>query len=311
MRKYNSLNIKKGLKVVSQKPFILFMIPAVLLLGAFIYMPMYGLILAFKSFDASKGIWGSPWVGFENFRFLVNSPYAIRATINTVYLNTLFIVFTHLFAVFCSVGLYEVKSSFFRRSIQTITYFPSFLSWVVLGIVATIFLSPSTGVLNRSLTAFGLESVQWYRKPEIWPAILTIIVVWKTAGVQIIIYTASLLSISPEYHEAAKIDGAGFWSRFKHVTLPHLTPTIIILMILAVGNIFRGDQQMMIALIDNKSQLYPTTDVLDFFVYRSLTKTFDVGMPTAIGLYQSIVGFTCVLLANTAAKKYQSDGALF
>jgi len=307
----NALSSKSKYQSVKQGPFLLFMVPAVLLLGAFIYLPMYGLSLAFKSFDASLGIWGSPWNGFENFRFLFNSPYALRATRNTVFLNTLFIVFTNLFAVFCAIGLYEVRSATFRRSIQTVTYFPSFLSWVVLGIVSTVFLSPSTGIMNKVLMSAGLEAVSWYRRPELWPAILTTIVVWKQAGVQIIIYTASLLAISPEFHEAAKIDGASFIARVRHVTLPHLMPTIVVLMILAVGNIFRGDQQMMIALINNRSQLFPTTDVLDFFVYRSLVKTFDVGMPTAIGLYQSIVGFVIVLVANSAARKYQSDGALF
>ncbi|MGL1890942.1 MAG: ABC transporter permease subunit [Spirochaetaceae bacterium] len=311
MKIRKSLSQKRKYQSVKQGWFIIFMIPSVLLLGAFIYLPMYGLQLAFKSFDASLGIWGSPWSGFENFKFLFNSPYALRATKNTVFLNLLFILSTHLFAVFCAIGLYEVRSKMFRKTITTITYFPSFLSWVVLGIVSTVFLSQSTGIFNKVLVSTGFEAVSWYRRPELWPGILTAIVVWKQAGVQLIIYSASLLAISPEYHEAAKIDGAGFWARVRHVTLPHLMPTIIILMILAVGNIFRGDQQMMVALINNRSQLFPTTDVLDFFVYRSLVKTFDVGMPTAIGLYQSIVGFVLVLFANKAARKYQSDGALF
>ncbi len=294
-----------------QWPFLILILPCAAFLFAFIYLPMAGLVLAFKSFNVSAGIWKSPWVGLANFRFFITSEYAWRATRNTIVLNALFIGSNHLFALFCAIGLDQIRGKYFRKSVQTITYFPSFLSWVIVGVLATAFFSPSQGLLNQIRGAFGGAPVQWYRHPEYWPFILDIINVWKNAGVLIIIYVAALAVINPEYYEAARMDGAGLWLRIRHITLPLLAPTIVILMVMAVGNIFRFDSQMMIALINRDSQLYSTTDVLDFFVYRSLMNSMDVGMPAAVGLYQSIVGFVCVFFANRAARKYQTAGALF
>ncbi len=294
-----------------QWPFIILILPCAAFLFAFIYLPMAGLVLAFKNFNVSAGIWKSPWVGLQNFRFFITSEYAWRATRNTILLNALFIGSNHLFALFCAIGLDQIRGKIFRKAVQTITYFPSFLSWVIVGVLASAFFSPSQGLLNQVLRLFNAAPVQWYMHPEYWPLILDVINIWKNAGVLIIIYVAALAVINPEYYEAARMDGAGLWVRIRHVTLPLLTPTIVILMIMAVGNIFRFDSQMMIALVNRESQLFPTTDVLDFFVYRSLMNSMDVGMPAAVGLYQSVVGFICVFFANRAARKYQRAGALF
>jgi putative aldouronate transport system permease protein len=294
-----------------QRQFIVLILPCALFLLAFIYLPMAGLVLAFKSFNVSAGIWKSPWVGLENFRFFITSEYAWRATKNTILLNLLFIGSNHLFALFCAIGLDLIRSRLFRKAVQTITYFPSFLSWVIVGVLASAFFSPSQGLLNQILRALRMDTVQWYMHPEYWPFILDLINVWKNAGVLIIIYVAALTVINPEYYEAARMDGAGLGMRIRCITLPLIMPTIVVLLLMAVGNIFRFDCQMMISLVNRESQLYPTTDVLDFFVYRSLMNSMDVGMPAAVGLYQSIVGFICVFFANRAARKYQSAGALF
>jgi putative aldouronate transport system permease protein len=271
---------------------------------------MGGLVLAFKNFNVTQGIWGSPWVGLQNFRFFIQSEYAWRATVNTVYLNILFIGSTHLFAIFCAIALYEIRSRRFRKLVQSITYFPSFLSWVIVGVLATPIFS-NIGIANKLLADLGLGPVNWYMQVDAWPFILTFITVWKNAGVDIVIYLAALSAMSPEYYEAAMIDGAGFWRRTRSITLPHLLPTVVILLLMAVGGIFKGDSQMMIALIDRNAQLYPRTDVLDYFVYRSLMKSGDVGMPAAVGLYQSVVGFVCVMIANWGANRYQKEAALF
>ena len=307
----NALHLRLGHYLKSQWPFWVLVMPGVLLLFAFVYMPMFGIVLAFKNFHIDRGIWGSQWVGFENFKFFFQNEYAWRATRNTVFLNALFISSAHLFAIFCAIALFEVRMVWFRRGIQTITYFPSFLSWVTIGVLALSVFSPGQGSLNNFIIKLGFEPVQWYSLPSLWPGILTLLNTWKGAGVLIVIYIAALTNINPEYYEAAKIDGASFWNLTRHVTLPHLAPTIVILVIMAVGNIFRGDTQMMLALIDQQSQLYPTTDVLDFYVYRSLMKSMDVGMPAAVGLYQSCVGFILVLGANWLARRYQREGALF
>jgi len=311
-RKRTGITVSRGgFFTRDQRPFFVLMIPCVLFLLAFIYLPMGGLVLAFKSFNVTDGIWGSPWVGFDNFKFFWESEYAWRATFNTVYLNILFIVSSHVFAIFCSVSLYEMRGRFFKKTIQSISYFPSFLSWIIIGVLATAVFSPGQGVLNQMLAIFGIDSVQWYMQVDSWPAILTAIYVWKNAGVLIVIYVAALSAMNPEYHEAATIDGAGLVRRTWHITLPHLVPTAVILLIMAIGGIFKGDSQMMISLIDRNSQLYPTTDVLDFFVYRSLMNSGDVGMPAAVGLYQSVVGFICVLLANWGANRYRKGSGLF
>jgi putative aldouronate transport system permease protein len=293
-----------------QWPYLLLVAPCVLFLFAFIYLPMGGLVLAFKNFNVTQGIWGSPWVGLQNFRFFIQSEYAWRATVNTVYLNILFIGSTHLFAIFCAIALYEIRSRRFRKLVQSITYFPSFLSWVIVGVLATPIFS-NIGIANKLLADLGLGPVNWYMQVDAWPFILTFITVWKNAGVDIVIYLAALSAMSPEYYEAAMIDGAGFWRRTRSITLPHLLPTVVILLLMAVGGIFKGDSQMMIALIDRNAQLYPRTDVLDYFVYRSLMKSGDVGMPAAVGLYQSVVGFVCVMIANWGANRYQKEAALF
>ncbi len=295
----------------SQWPFLIMVLPYSFLLFMFIYLPMGGQVLAFKNFHIDQGIWGSPWAGWQNFKFFFDSDYAWRATRNTILLNLLFITANHLFAIFCAITLYEIRSKWFRKSIQSITFFPSFLSWVVIAVLSLGIFETDRGSLNHFLTILHFQKVNWYSWPEIWPALLAFIYIWKNAGVLIVIYVASLTTINPEYYEAAKIDGAGFGQRVRHVTLPHLAPVIVVLVIMALGNVFRGDVQMMLAIVNEKSQLFPYTDVLDFFVYRSLMNTFDVGMPAAVGLYQSCVGFVLVLGANWLARRFQKDGALF
>lgn len=310
-------NLKKPLSarimeyVKSQWSYWVMVTPYALLLFAFIYLPMFGLVLAFKNFHIDQGIFGSPWAGWQNFKFFFTSEYAWRATRNTILLNLLFITANHLFALFCSITLFEIRSKWFRGSVQSITFFPSFLSWVVIAVLALGIFETDRGSLNHLLTMFHFQKVNWYSWPQIWPVLLTFIYIWKNAGILIVIYIAALTTINPEYYEAAKIDGAGFWQRIRHVTLPHLAPVVVVLVIMALGNVFKGDVQMMLAIVNQKSQLYPTTDVLDFFVYRSLMNTFDVGMPAAVGLYQSCVGFVLVLCANWLARRYQKDGALF
>ena len=210
----------------SQWPFLVMVFPYAFLLFMFIYLPMGGLVLAFKNFHIDQGIWGSPWAGWQNFEFFFNSEYAWRATRNTILLNLLFITANHLFAIFCAVTLYEIRSKWFRKGIQSITFFPSFLSWVVIAVLSLGIFETDRGSINQFLTMLHLQKVNWYSWPEIWPALLTFIYLWKNAGTLIVIYVASLTSINPEYYEAAKIDGADFWQRVRHVTLPLARPGI-------------------------------------------------------------------------------------
>jgi putative aldouronate transport system permease protein len=286
-------------------------LPAILLLFVFAYLPMFGIILAFKEYRFDQGILGSQWIGLTNFRFLFGTDIAWRITRNTLLMNFLFIVTGTVVNIAVALLMNEVQGKLRAKFYQSAMFLPHFISWVVVGYFAFAFLNVEQGLVNKALAWVGVESIAWYREPQYWPAILVLTALWKGVGYGSILYLAVMLGISPEYYEAAKMDGASKWQQVRHITLPHLLPTVIILTMFSVASIFRSDFGLFFNVTRNQAVLYSTTDVIDTFVYRALRQMNDLGMSAAAGVYQSVVGFILVLAVNWIVRRIDPDRALF
>lgn len=290
---------------------LLLAVPGILFLFVFNYIPMFGVLIAFKDYNVTEGIFNSPWNNFENFKFFLSSDQLARVLFNTIYLNLLFIIFTTLFSVALALLLNELRIKFVKRVSQTIVFLPYFISWVVISMMIDAFLGGQNPLVNSWLTALGIESPNWYTEAGLWPWILTLCRVWQGAGYLAIIYLAVITGISEDIYEAARIDGASRLQIVLRITLPLLVPTIIILNLLAIGRIFYGDFAMVYAIIGDNGPLFPTTDVIDTFVFRALRKLGDLGMASAVGVFQSIAGFIVIITVNWLVRKYSKDSALF
>jgi putative aldouronate transport system permease protein len=285
--------------------------PGLLLLLVFNYLPMPGIIIAFKNFKTNKGILGSDWVGLKNFQFLFGSDTAWRITANTLLLNALFIVTGIVASLVIALLLNEVRVRGLARFYQSAVFFPYFVSWVIVGYFGFALLNSDNGLLNTLLERWGFEGIAWYRSPKYWPFILTATNLWKTAGYWSIIYLAAMYGIGQEYYEAAMIDGASRWQQIRYITLPMLLPLIITNFLLSVGRIFFADFGLFYYVTRDSSMLYKTTDVIDTYVFRALRSVGDYGMAAAAGLYQSFVGFVLVVAANWIVKRLDPEKSLF
>lgn len=291
--------------------YMLMALPGVFLIFIFAYAPMPGIAIAFKNLKFNLGIWGSDWVGLNNFGYLVATPLTGRVLFNTLFMNTLFIVSGTVGAILVALLMNEVHGRFRSRIYQSSMFFPNFLSIVIVSYFVFAFLSTDAGLVNNIIRSVGGEEVQWYSSPEYWPAILVIVNLWKGVGVGSIIYLATIISINPEFYEAAKIDGANKLQQIRFITLPLLVPVITILTLLAIGRIFYADFGLFYIVTRDTPALYSTTDVIDTFVYRALRQLGDVGMAAAAGLAQSLIGFVLVLVSNLVVKKIDPEKALF
>lgn len=291
-------------------PLLILTLPSVLYLFVFCYIPLYGLVLPFKNYDYSLGFLKSPWAGFDNFKFLLNNESVALATRNTILYNIAFIILGLVMSVAIALMLYEMRAVFVK-CYQTILFLPYFISWVVAAYAAKVFLDIDYGLINKILLSMGKEAVAWYNKPECWPVILIIAEIWKGMGYNAIIYYASLMGTDKSLFEAAKIDGAGKLKQIWYISLPSIKPMIIIMTILKIGKIFYGDFGLFYNFTLNSSLLYSTTDIIDTYVYRSLITLGDVGMSSAAGFYQAVLGFILVITTNFIVNKIDSDNALF
>ncbi|WP_273323542.1 ABC transporter permease [Vallitalea guaymasensis] len=298
-------------KFKSQVEFFSMTLPVIIHIFIFCYIPMVGIIIAFKDFRYDKGIFGSEWIGFENFKFFFSSQDAWRVTRNTALMNIIFIITNLIVCVVVAILMYQLTNRVFVKFYQTTMILPHFLSFVVVGFMTYALLNPVHGVLNQMLVSMGFEPVNVYTSPKYWPFILPLINIWKTVGMGSVIYYAALMGINKEYLEAAAIDGANKWQVTTKIIIPFLVPVMTILTILAIGNIFRADFGMFYQITRNSSLLYETTDVIDTYIFRALRKFGDIGMSSAVGLYQSFVGFILVIVANTIVKKIDKDSAMF
>jgi len=282
----------------------------------FSYLPMFGTVIAFKNFRYDpngffSSIFNSEWVGFDNFKFLFSTNDAFVITRNTVLYNAIFIILGLILGVGIAIVLSELANKKLSKVYQTGMLFPHFLSWVVVSYFVYTFLSADRGLINNLLEWFGGHPISWYNQSKYWPFILVIVNMWKGVGYGSIVYLAAIVGIDRTYYEAAMIDGATKWKQIRHVTIPMITPLIVILTILNVGKIFNSDFGLFYQVPRDSGPLFSTTNVIDTFVYRGLTTMGDIGMSTAAGLYQSAVGFILVLLTNYIVKKIDKEYALF
>jgi putative aldouronate transport system permease protein len=288
------------------------LIPGSIALFVFSYIPMLGIIIAFKDVNYSKGILGSDWIGWKNFQFLFKTPDAWTITRNTVLYNLAFIVLGTILSVSVAIALDRLRARKVGRFYQAIMFLPYFFSWIVVSTLVFSFLSVDMGLLNRSvMPALGLQPVNWYTEVKLWPFILVFVNLWRYTGYNSVIYLASIAGIDPTYHEAAAIDGATTWQQIRHITIPLLMPVVIILTLLAVGRIFFGDFGLFYQVPLNMGPLFKATNVIDTYVYRTLVNMGDIGMSAAAGLYQSVVGFILVLVSNLIVRKIDPDKSLF
>lgn len=285
-------------------------LPAILYFLIFHYTPMVGVILAFKDYKYSDGIFGSAWIGFKNFEFFFTSLDAWRITRNTVGYGAIFIVLGNMAAVTVALLLFEIRGKLALKFYQTSMIMPRFLSWVLIGYMTYALFNPTLGYFNQMLQFFGFEPIDVYSNAKYWPYILVSAEIWKTVGLSSIIYYAALMSVDPELFEAAKIDGAGRLRQIFAISLPSLTPVLTIIVILAIGNIFRGDFGLFYQIPRDIGVLYPTTDVIDTYVYRGL-RNGDFGISAAVGLFQSVVGLILILVSNWIVSKLKPENALF
>jgi putative aldouronate transport system permease protein len=277
--------------------------PAMVLILCFSYLPMFGTVIAFEDYSP-RTLFLSPWVGLRNFSLLFETPLFTRLVRNTVFLNTMFISATTFFSVTIALLLNEVRFSLYKRVAQSVMFLPFFMGWTIVAMVLYGLIDYQVGTVNSLLVKFHLERVIITDNANIWPGILTGIRVWKDTGSGCIIYLAALMGVDPQLYEAASIDGAGRWQRMRHVSLPSLLPIIILLVLLAIGRIFFGDIGMIYAVIGERAQLYPTTDVIDTYILRALTNNSNYGYSAAAGLIQAVLGFICVFGSNWLVKIY-------
>lgn len=276
------------------------------------YLPMVGLVIAFKKINFSLGIFKSPWVGLNNFKYLFKTADAWIITRNTLLYNLLFIVLNNLFGVAFAILLNEIQRKKSRNILQGTLMLPYLISMVIVSYLAYGFLSGESGYINNSiLLPLGKEKIAWYATSKYWPWILTFVEIWKNAGYVSIIYYSAIVGIDPGYYEAAALDGANRWQQIRHVILPELRSAVIILSLLGVSKIFYSDFGLFYQVPMNSGALYNATNTIDVYVYNALLNIGDISMSSAAGFYQSIVGFIVVLVANGIVRKKSPENALF
>ena len=306
----------KGLKGFIKKlrkyrSYLLMLLPAVIYTLVFSYYPMTGVILAFKKYTYAGGIWGSAWNGIENFKFFFKSGQAGIVTRNTVLYNILFIVVGTIVQIAVAIFLTEIRNKHFRKFSQSFMFLPYFISWVIVGVMAFNIFRSDYGFLNNIITSFGGKKISFYSKPQVWPGILLFFNVWKGIGYGSILYLAAIMGIDTSIYESASIDGANVFQRIFHVTIPMIMPTVVILFLMSIGGIFRGNFDMFYNLVGSNGLLYEYTDVIDTLAFRALISSNDFGMSSAIGLFQSVLCFITVIIANKLVGLYDRDYTLF
>ena len=303
---------KRSIKYEKSGPLLLIAAPGIIYLLINNYIPMFGIFIAFKNFSYKKGIFGSSWCGFKNFEFLFKTKDAAIMTRNTLLYNLAFIVIGTIFAIFIAVLLNSLGETRRTKFFQSSLLLPTLMSWVIIAYMVFAFLNSDTGFIDNTLIkAFGGTPVAWYMENKYWPFILTFVYLWKNAGYSSIIYLAAIAGIDKSIYESASLDGATKMQQIMRITLPMLKPTVVIMTLMSVGRIFFSDFGLFYQVPMNSGAIYDTTQTIDTYVYRGLMQLNDVGMSSAAGLFQSVLGFIVVIVANTLVRHIDSDNALF
>lgn len=285
--------------------------PAIIFFFAFSYMPLPGIYVAFVKYNYRDGIFGSKFVGLQNFEFLAKSGKLFDLTRNTILYNLAFILLGNLLAVIVAILLNEMRSKWFKKISQTMMFLPYFISQVLVGVLVFNLLNYDTGFVNSVLTSLGMEKWQPYADPNCWPVLLVIVYLWQQTGYNSVVYFAAIMGIDAETIEAARVDGANAFQKIRYIILPSLKPTIVILLLFALGGIVKGNFGLFYNIVGTNSLLYGTTDIIETFVYRATMTDFNFSTASAVGLYQSVVGFVIVMTVNYIVKKIEPEYSLF
>lgn len=305
----NNSPLKKTNHFIKDLPFILLGLPVVIYLFIFNYLPLFGVIIAFKDYNYRQGILGSPWCGFKNFEYFFTSQDALRTTRNTILYSVGFHIIGTVCSVFVALMLYELRGRIRVKVYHTSMLLPYFVSWVIAAYIVNALLDHSNGVFNHVLGWFNIAPVNWYTETKYWPLILLLCDIWKNIGMSCVLYYANLMALDPQFFEAAALDGANRFKQIWHVSVPSLVPMICILSIMKVGGILSGDFGLFYQVPMNVGALYPVTDIIPTYIFRGLTNS-TYSASAAVGLFQSVVGCMLVLLTNAIVRKVDDSLAL-
>ena len=299
-------------RLVSQnKTLLLMCLPAVVCYFIVSYMPMPGAYIAFTNFQYNKGIWASPFVGLQNFKFLFTSGQLTLLLRNTILYNVAFIVLGNFLQLLFAILLNEVQSKRYKKTTQSMMFLPYFISDVLVSLLVYNLLNYDYGFISNLVRSMGGEMAKVYQMPNAWPFIIVLVNLWKGTGYGTVVYFAAITGMDSSMMEAAQIDGANGFQRIRYITLPTLKPTVVILFLFAIGGILKGNFGLFYNLVGNNSMLFQTTDIIETYVYRSMMNSFNFSQSSAVGLFQSVVGFFIVIGANAFVKHLDPDYALF
>lgn len=292
--------------------YLIMCLPALLYLILFHDVPMFGIVLAFKNYKHTLGIFGSEWIGLDNFKFFFQSNDAVRTIRNTICYHMVTVLLVNLVGgMLVAILLYEVNNRFASRFYQTVTLIPNYISWMAISYIAYLFLNPGkSGLLNQLLSLLGRDTVNWYNEPKYWPFIIILFSAWKMLGSAALYYFAALLNIDTSLYEAAALDGAGKYRQILYISVPELMPMACLVLITQTGGMLNSNFDMFYQLPMNSGALYPTTDVLSTYIYRGLTDG-AIGQMAAVGLFQSVVGFILLFITNSIIRKINPENAMF
>lgn len=298
-------------KVVKFRVLLLMCLPAMIFFFAFNYMPLPGIWVAFVKYNYRDGIFGSRFIGLDNFKFLYTSGKLLELTKNTILYNLAFILLGNFVAIAMAILLNEMRSKWFKKVSQTMMFLPYFISQVLIGILVYNLLNYDYGFVNGILTSLGMEKWGPYSDPKAWPVLIVLINLWQVTGYNSVVYFAAIMGIDAEMIEASRVDGADAFQKIRYIILPSLKPTLIILLLFALGGIVKGNFGLFYNIIGTNSLLYSTTDIIETYVYRATMTDFNFSTASAVGLYQSIIGFLMVMGCNFIVKKIEPDYSLF
>jgi putative aldouronate transport system permease protein len=299
-------------KVYKYRVLCLMCFPAILFFLVFSYIPMPGVYIAFTNFNYAKGIFGSEFIGLDNFKFLFTSGKIAMLTRNTVLYNVAFIILGNTLQIVVAILLNEIKSKYFKKISQTFMFLPYFISAVLVGLLMYNLLNYDYGFINSIIKTFDGTPIKVYSDKNVWPFIIVLVHLWQQTGYGSIVYFAAIMGIDAEMVEAAKVDGVNAFQKIRYIIMPSLKPTIIILLLFSMGSILKGNFGLFYNIIgSSNSMLFPTTDIIETFVFRSMMNNFNFTQASAVGLYQSLFGFAVVMTCNWIVKKIDSDYGLF
>lgn len=304
---------KKGFLFELKKNKVLFLmlVPTLVFFVVNDYIPMVGIYYAFTKYDFRGGLFGSKFVGLQNFEYLFKSGTLMTITRNTILYNIVFIVIGNFMEILVAILVSRMVTNHYKKVLQSLTFLPYFVSSVILGVLVYNFFNYDHGMFNAFRAQLGMSKVDVYNAPGYWPVIITAFYIWTNLGYGMVVYLASVMGIGDEFYEAAEIDGANVFKQIRYITLPMLKPTFITLFLFALGGIMHGQFDLFYQLVGNNGVLFKTTDIIDTYVYRSLISYFDVGLSTAAGVYQSVFGFILIMIVNTVVRHINEDYALF